>query len=67
MNIPEFIAKIIILIATYYITLEYVFTCEVQTWIGGLTVIVCFIVVTVLYMVFRAGNIKACHACGRAS
>lgn len=67
MNIPEFVSKIVILIATYYITLEYVFTCEIQTWVGGLTVILCFVIVTVLYMVFRAGKIKTCRQCGHGS
>lgn len=65
MNIPEFIAKIIILVATYYITLEYVVVCEVQTWIGCLVVLFSFIAVTVLYMIFRAGNVKICKACGK--
>ena len=63
-NIPEFIAKMIILVATYYVTLEYVFTCELQTWIGGIILIVAFVVITVLYMVFRAGKITSCRQCG---
>jgi uncharacterized membrane protein len=63
-NIAEFVAKIIILIATYYITLEYVFTCEIQTWVGSLTLIICFIAITVLYMVFRANKLRPCRSCG---
>ena len=63
-NIPEFIAKIVILVSTYYLTLEYVFTCEVQTWIGGGIVMACFVCVTVLYMVFKAHKITSCRQCG---
>ena len=65
MNIPEFIAKMIILLSTYYITLEYVFTCEIQTWVGGTVIILSFIAITVLYMVFRAHKVKTCGHCNR--
>jgi hypothetical protein len=66
-NIPEFITKIIMLMCTYYLTLEYVFACEVKTWIGGITILICVILITVLYMIFRANKIKKCFSCGKIS
>jgi hypothetical protein len=62
-NVLEFMMKLIIISATYYITLEYIFVCELQTWVGGSIFIAIIVLITILYMIFRAGKISRCNNC----
>jgi len=56
----EFLVRIIIFAASLYLTLEYVFVCEVNTKIGMGVLILTFLLIILLFYIFGNKKQKIC-------
>lgn len=56
----EFLVRIIIFAASLYLTLEYVFVCEVNTKIGMSVLILTFLLIILLFYIFGNKKQKIC-------
>jgi protein-S-isoprenylcysteine O-methyltransferase Ste14 len=62
-NTPEFILKLVTLVGVYFMTLEYIFACEIETWLGCCLLFIGVGLVTIIYIFFRAGKVSRCQKC----
>jgi hypothetical protein len=56
----EFLIRIIIFAASLYLTLEYVFVCDVNTKIGMSVLILTFLLIILLFYIFGNKKQKIC-------
>lgn len=56
----EFLIRIFIFAASLYLTLEYVFICEVNTKVGMSLLIATFMVIITLFYIFGNKKQKIC-------
>ena len=56
----EFLLRMLIFAASLYLTLEYVFVCDVNTKIGMSSLIITFITIITLFYIFGNKKQKIC-------
>jgi ABC-type glycerol-3-phosphate transport system permease component len=59
----EFSIRLIAFAITFYLLLEYIAACKVNTWLGLACAVLIIIIVLILFFTFKRHIVKFCDEC----
>ena len=66
-HIADFAVRVGSFLFTFFIIMEYVVSCKVDTKGGAIVVAIAMVSVILFFVLFRMKTIKACACCGQKS